>query len=498
MADLNIVIAAQTGAAQSEIARLQAKLKGLDGSLGKSRRGANQMGDAVGETTRGMSKFAKSGLQQTGYQLGDFAVQVGGGTSALTAFGQQGSQLLGIFGPFGAILGAAVAIVAALGNAYVKSTADTKDFAKASGNLSDMLAKANTEGGDAIGTYEDLRDKYKVVTPEVLAFANAQRALNAALITQATINAKTALQNFSKEISAAYTLSNQMNASFRGGVKDLAKLGAMIKSVWSNDLTDLGDKFGITESSVRKLSFALGDLSKAKSPAETLAATTAGLNAISEGTVAITDDQKDLVQVLTDLGMVARMSADKFKVLTLEQIEASREASRAFDSQKKLGEGVSSSFGSAFKSIIDGTKSTREAFKNMAASVVDSLIDVLIIQQLVGSVGEGGKNSGGTGLAGFFSKTGKAIGGSVQSGSTYMVGERGPELFMPNSSGSIIPNNKMGGGGGTTVVQNINISTGVSQTVRAEIAQLMPQIANSAKAAVLDAKQRGGSFSKAF
>jgi hypothetical protein len=53
-------------------------------------------------------------------------------------------------------------------------------------------------------------------------------------------------------------------------------------------------------------------------------------------------------------------------------------------------------------------------------------------------------------------------------------------------------------GGGTTVVQNINISTGVSQTVRAEIAQLMPQIANSAKAAVLDAKQRGGTFSKAF
>ena len=56
----------------------------------------------------------------------------------------------------------------------------------------------------------------------------------------------------------------------------------------------------------------------------------------------------------------------------------------------------------------------------------------------------------------------------------------------------------MGGGGGVSVNQTINISTGVSQTVRAEIAQLMPQIANSAKAAVLDAKQRGGTFSKAF
>ena len=40
---------------------------------------------------------------------------------------------------------------------------------------------------------------------------------------------------------------------------------------------------------------------------------------------------------------------------------------------------------------------------------------------------------------------GKAIGGPVNSGTSYLVGERGPELFVPSSSGSIIPNNKMGG-----------------------------------------------------
>jgi hypothetical protein len=51
-------------------------------------------------------------------------------------------------------------------------------------------------------------------------------------------------------------------------------------------------------------------------------------------------------------------------------------------------------------------------------------------------------------------------------------------------------------GGGVTV--NLNISTGVAQTVRAEITQLMPQIANATKAAVLDARRRGGSFAGAF
>jgi hypothetical protein len=56
----------------------------------------------------------------------------------------------------------------------------------------------------------------------------------------------------------------------------------------------------------------------------------------------------------------------------------------------------------------------------------------------------------------------------------------------------------VGGGDTVTVNQTINVSTGVQQTVRAEIKQLMPQIADSAKAAVVDAKRRGGSYGRAF
>jgi hypothetical protein len=43
---------------------------------------------------------------------------------------------------------------------------------------------------------------------------------------------------------------------------------------------------------------------------------------------------------------------------------------------------------------------------------------------------------------------GRAAGGPVNAGTTYLVGERGPELFTPSGSGSIIPNHKLGGGGG--------------------------------------------------
>lgn len=56
------------------------------------------------------------------------------------------------------------------------------------------------------------------------------------------------------------------------------------------------------------------------------------------------------------------------------------------------------------------------------------------------------------------------------------------------------------GNGGQSVIinQHLNISTGVAQTVRAEVANLMPQIANVAKSAVADARQRGGNYSQAL
>ena len=63
---------------------------------------------------------------------------------------------------------------------------------------------------------------------------------------------------------------------------------------------------------------------------------------------------------------------------------------------------------------------------------------------------------------------------------------------MPQSKSAL------GGGGGVTVQQTINVSTGVQQTVRAEIQSMMPQIASASTKAVLNARRRGGSFAGAF
>lgn len=156
---------------------------------------------------------------------------------------------------------------------------------------------------------------------------------------------------------------------------------------------------------------------------------------------------------------------------------------------------------------ITGAANFADAIKSMAKSVVDSLIKMLIQKYIVDAAfgfitsgfGGAGSNPSTVGMAGSGQNLRgfAAIGGSVQRGEPYMVGERGAEIFVPNQSGAIIPNNKIGGGG-TVINQTINISTGVQSTVRAEIATLMPQIANATKQAVADARMRGGSYSKAL
>lgn len=171
---------------------------------------------------------------------------------------------------------------------------------------------------------------------------------------------------------------------------------------------------------------------------------------------------------------------------------------------EKLGDQAITGLGKAFTDAITGAQKFSDAIKNMAKSVIDSLIQMLIQKYIVDaafgfitSALGGGTTSATTGGGGGSALPTFANGGVATGGRPAIVGEKGPELFIPSSTGRVVPNDQLGGGG-VTVVQHINVTTGVQQTVRAEIANLLPQISNAAKSAVADARMRGGSFSKAM
>ena len=171
---------------------------------------------------------------------------------------------------------------------------------------------------------------------------------------------------------------------------------------------------------------------------------------------------------------------------------------------------VGSSMESAFMSMVDGTKSVKDAFKSMAAEIIKELYRVLVVQQIV--------NSAKTAMGGFFADGAAFSGGRVtpfanggvvggptyfpmSGGKTGLMGEAGPEAIMPLKRGS---DGKLGvsveGGSGSVVVNNnINVTGGSDPAaIRMEVAKLMPQITSATKSAVIDARRRGGQMKAAF
>ena len=128
-------------------------------------------------------------------------------------------------------------------------------------------------------------------------------------------------------------------------------------------------------------------------------------------------------------------------------------------------------------SIVKGTESVGNAFKKMAAQLIMQAIQLFVIDKITGGF-----------LSFVKGLTGKAIGGPVQAGQPYMVGERGPEMFVPNQSGSIVPSNKMGGGG-ITVVNNVD-ARGADASVDIKIRAAMQQTSQQTVSTIQDLMRR--------
>ena len=96
----------------------------------------------------------------------------------------------------------------------------------------------------------------------------------------------------------------------------------------------------------------------------------------------------------------------------------------------------------AIQGAIDGTKTLGDVARSVFSEISRQLIS-FGVNALLGSLFPNSR---------FF----RANGGPVSTGKSYMVGERGPEMFVPNTGGRIVPNSDMGGS--TSIVVNVDAS----------------------------------------
>jgi tape measure domain-containing protein len=183
----------------------------------------------------------------------------------------------------------------------------------------------------------------------------------------------------------------------------------------------------------------------------------------------------------TDLNLMPGLTngplGEEYETVKLQLEELLKVENQVISAADTIGQ----AFSNSFKGVIDGSLSAQEALAGFFSSVADAFADMVaqmisqwIKMQIIGlaqSLLPGGSTVFPQGVGNFSGAFGPASsvsfnpgaafggfmanGGSVSGGQSYIVGERGPELFVPGRSGTIVPNDKMGGGS-TNVVVNVD------------------------------------------
>ena len=176
-------------------------------------------------TSKVMSSGLKGSVQQAGYQIQDFIVQVQGGQSALVAFSQQGSQLAGAFGPGGAIVGALIALGTVVAGTLISSLNGGKSAMDA---LKDAAERMNDVISVSTQGIAALSDKYAN-----LARVNATAAT--LLRNQAAIEYNQAISKIPKAIGDAadsfLSFGDKAISAFGGGYASIDGFNDRLKSL---------------------------------------------------------------------------------------------------------------------------------------------------------------------------------------------------------------------------------------------------------------------------
>ncbi|HCR2176280.1 TPA: tail protein (tape measure) [Enterobacter roggenkampii] len=271
----------------------------------------------------------KNSMQQAGYQVQDFIVQVQGGQSALVAFAQQGSQLAGAFGPGGAVVGAFIALSSVIAGVLITSLNGGKNAMDALKDAAEAMDKVITISQNGVAA---LSDKYAN-----LARTNAEAAT--ILRNQAMIEYNAAIAKIPKSINDASNsivgFTDKLKTSFVGGIASIDEFNKNLSTVGvtadtysaameqarnagakftvnanaiQNTVTTLADKFGISEQRAFELSKQLSDVANNPSP-QALQRLVLELQNTESSTKSGTEAVIAFLRPLTELVVVAGQAA---------------------------------------------------------------------------------------------------------------------------------------------------------------------------------------------
>lgn len=473
----------------------------------------------------------RQGTQQLGLQINDFATSVSTGASPLQAFNQQigqvgyaMSQMGGTVGKVGAFLagpwGAAVVIATMVLAPLVQGLFDTGAAAEEAKKKADALNKVESDFTQStlkltasrlalMGPIENNIDAYRRLYLGAInaakgefaltqaAVVGAQARMKAASLEAATIDKLKSGSRAGKTGVGKSPLAGMIGSAVGFGLGifgygkgeeaaqlelTAAKTAANVAEAGVNEAKKILQDFeadaakGFSKSSGSSAGGSVGRAAKGQAVAKKIKDRSLG------------SDPTEFEKMLRDMDKESISEAENMLKAIPEFIPAaSEEMQKIIDSTNELNDSfdaVSNAVANSFKGMVTGAMSFRSAMKNIIGAVIDELFRLYVVQQVVGVV----KGALG-GLFGVPTLPGKAIGGSVGKNRPYMVGEQGPELFIPGGSGTIIPNRNLqsSGGGGSF---NITVDARGSNDPAAVRAQVQQGILEAAPAIIAAAESR--------
>lgn len=194
-------------------------------------------------------------------------------------------------------------------------------------------------------------------------------------------------------------------------------------------------------------------------------------------------------RAISDLADVMNKPLDK---LRLDMFDGMDELYDKTHQVTNVANDMGFAFASAFESAVLNGEKAGNAMKALGRDILQVFLRLAVTNQIINAIfGASGLGLGGKGFQPLPTIGTRANGGPVSAGSPYLVGERGPELFVPKGSGTVMPN----GAGGTSVNITYNIASGVS---RSDLAPILEQQRKLLKAEIPDMVRRGGGYRAAF